>query len=110
MLHVGAISSAILEHKVEDWVRQRTGQDVRFDSTEASHLLTELGILSKDLEENLHVLPLDATIRNLPQTPQSLVARAEEADIIEGYDYDINVETDTEYKKEDKKRRFFGWF
>ena len=99
-----------MERKVEDWVKQKTGKDVKFESTEAAQLLTELGLLSRDLEENLHVLPLDAAYRNLPQSVQSLVARGEDADIIEGYDRDAYDETDADYRKEEKKRRFFGWF
>lgn len=91
-------------------MQAKTKAEVHFDSTEAAHLLTELGLLSKDLEENYHVMALEAAIRNLPQTPQSITARADEYDIVEGYDKDPTDESESEYKEEEKKRRFFGWF
>ena len=58
----------------------------------------------------MHVLPLDAALKNLPITVQSLVLNRTEYDLEEGYDKDIIQETDAEYHDEDKKRRSFGWF
>ena len=57
----------------------------------------------------LHVLPLDAAIRNLPQQPQSLVARAVESDISEGYDRDDFLETKEQFEKRESRSKEPGW-
>lgn len=56
------------------------------------------------------MLPLKAALRNLPQQPQSVVARTVESDIFEGYDRDAFVETEEQYKEEEKVQRRIGWF
>lgn len=103
----GAISAKQLEIRIQDWVLQKTNCEVKFDTTEALALLKEMGLLSEDYEKNLHVLALEAAIRNLPLTPQSVIDRAQEFDQLEGYDrYDM----DDEHKEEEKKRKLYGWF
>ena len=67
---------------------QKTGATVRYDSADAIRFLSELGLLQKDFENNLSVLPLDTAMRNLPLSIQSLVDRDDETDIVEGYDRD----------------------
>ncbi len=99
-----------MENRITDWVQQKTGQKIAFDSTEACKLLTDFGLLSEDLNLNLYVLTLDGAMRNLPQTPQSVTARVEEYDIVEGYDRDITDENEQDYKDEEKKRKKYGWF
>ena len=99
-----------LVHIVEDWVYQKTGTRVTFDPTDALSLLEELGILSQDYEQNLHVLPVESAIRNLPIRPQSLIARETEHDVMEGYDRHVSEEKEEEYKEEEKKRKKYGWF
>ena len=91
-------------------MKEKTKKKVSFDSGEPARILTDLGILSKDLNENYHVLSLDAALRNLPQSPQSITSRTDESDVVEGYDRDVTEETDDEYKREEKKRKYFGWF
>lgn len=56
------------------------------------------------------MLPLKAAWRNLPQQPQSLVARVLEADLEEGYDRDVFLETEEQYEKGDKLQKRIGWF
>jgi hypothetical protein len=34
----------------------------------------------------------------------------EEYDVIEGFDRSVYLETDDEYKKEESKRKKYGWF
>ena len=107
---LGSMPRERLVHIVEDWVYQKTGTRVTFDPTDALSLLEELGILSQDYEQNLHVLPVESAIRNLPIRPQSLIARETEHDVMEGYDRHVSEEKEEEYKEEEKKRKKYGWF
>ena len=106
----GSLSAVYLEKRIEEYVHEKTGQRIKFDSSEAIRILKELGIMSEDYNSHLHVLSLDAAMRNLPLTAQSLVARFEEYDVVEGYDRSIYDEKESEYKEEEKKRRKYGWF
>ena len=76
--------------------------------SEAVKLLTSFGIMSA-YDYRLHVLPMEAAIRNLPQQPQSLVARAAESDISEGYDREDFLETQEQFEKRDSKSKGTGW-
>jgi hypothetical protein len=98
-----------LEQRVEQWIAKKTGVRLEFESDEAVDLLKHFGVLSKT-GDILHVLPLDSALRCLPITPQSLIARSAEADLKEGYDRDEYLETEHEYKEEEKRSRRFGWF
>ncbi len=106
----GAMSQARLENEVKDWVLRKTGTNIHFQAAEAVKALKDFGLLSEDYEGNLHVLPLDAAVRLLPQQAQSLTSRINEYDIVEGYDRHIVEEREDEYKAEEKKRKKFGWF
>ncbi|KAL5022889.1 hypothetical protein ScPMuIL_002044 [Solemya velum] len=106
---LGGIPDVQLEKNIEEWILEKTNSSVDFDSSEAVKLLKNLGILSV-VNDKLHVLNLQAAIRNLPQQPQSLIARAEESDIYEGYDRDEFLETEEEYRDEEKKSKRYGWF
>lgn len=86
-----------------------SGTEVEFESQEAVHLLKRFGIVSEH-EDRLHVLPLKAAWRLLPQQPQSLVARSMEADLEDGYDRDVFVETEEQYEKGDKLQKRIGWY
>jgi len=98
-----------MEGRIERWIKETTGTQVEINSTEAVALLKKFGILT-DYENRLHVLPLHAAMRNLPQLPQSIVARAAERDVAEGYDRDAFAETEDQYKREDQLHRRIGWF
>ncbi len=100
----------MLERRVEDWVRDKTGCVIEFDAGEALKFLREFGILSEDLNGDLFVLPMDSSLRNLPITARSITDRIEEYDIVEGYDRDITDEPEEEYKSEETKRKKYGWF
>ena len=100
----------MLERRIEEWVKEKTGCKVEFESDEAVKLLREFGILSEDINGDFYVLPMDASLRNLPQTARSITDRIEEYDIVEGYDRDILDEQEEEYKSEDTKRKKYGWF
>ncbi len=100
----------MVEKRIEEWVQEKTGHKIEFESDEAVKLLTEFGLLSEDYNSDLHVLPLDAAMRNLPLAPRSIVSRVDEYDIVEGYDRDITEESEEEYKTEEKKRKKYGWF
>lgn len=93
----------------EDFIRKKTGVKIEFDSSEAVKLLKGFGLLSEK-GDKLNVLSLEAAMRNLPQQPQSVIARREEADITEGYDRDEYLETEEEYKDEERKTKKYGWF
>lgn len=109
MCFAGGITEIQLEKHIEKWVEDKTKVSIDFDSSEAIKLLKGFGILSEH-GDKLHVLSMEAAMRHLPQQPQSLVARAMEADIAEGFDRDEYAETEEEYKEEEKKSRRFGWF
>lgn len=100
----------MLERRIEEWVKEKTGCEVEFESDEALKLLKEFGILSEDLNGDLFVLPMDAALRNLPLGTRSITDRIEEYDIVEGYDRDILDEQEDEYKSEETKRKKYGWF
>ena len=85
-----------------------TGTKIEMDASEAIKLLSNFGILSSE-DDKLHVLPLAAAIRNLPQQPQSLVARAEESDISEGYDRDDFLESQEQFEKRESKTKASQW-
>ena len=99
-----------LESKIEKWIERKTGVQLDFDSNESSALLKYFGIMSEADDSKMHVLSLDAALRCLPITPQSLIARSTEADIREGYDRDEYLETEHEYKEEDRRASQYGWF
>lgn len=105
----GGLSDSALESKVEKWIKVKTGVDLKFDSSEAVKLLKSFGILS-EAQQKLNVLPLVSAARCLPITPQSLIARSTEADITEGYDRNEYLETEHDYKEEDRRSRRYGWF
>lgn len=105
----GGLSDSALESKVEKWIKVKTGVDLKFDSSEAVKLLKSFGILS-EAQQKLNVLPLVSAARCLPITPQSLIARSTEADITEGYDRSEYLETEHDYKEEDRRSRRYGWF
>ena len=107
---LGSLSALYLEKRVEEFVQEKTGQRVRFDSSEALRILKELGLATEDYDTNLHVLNIDAAMRNLPLTAQTLVSRMSEYDIVEGYDRNVLDETEEDYREEEKKRRKYGWF
>ena len=95
---------------MEEWVKNKTGvTGLEFDSSEGIHILKSFGLLNES-NGKLHVLPLEAALRCLPITPQSLVARALEADLHEGYDRNMYLETEHEYKEEEKRTSRYGWF
>lgn len=107
---LGGLTDVQLERRIEEWVQVKTGvKKLEFDSSEALKLLKHFGIVS-EANEKLHVLPLDAAMRNLPQEPRSLVARSEDGDTTEGYDRNEFLETEQQYKEEEKKAKRFGWF
>ncbi|KAK6185030.1 hypothetical protein SNE40_007356 [Patella caerulea] len=106
---LGGITALTVEKSVEKWLQSKTGVVLDFDSSEAVVLLKNFGLLSESADK-LHVLSLDAAFRNLPQKPQSIVARALEVDISEGYDRDEYLETEKEYAEEEKKSNKYGWF
>lgn len=105
----GGIPDVQLERNIEAWIKRKVSVDVEFKSDEAIKLLQHFGILSKS-NDKLHVLSLEAAMRNLPQQPQSLVARTEDTDIAEGYDRDYFLETEDEYKDEEQRSKKYGWF
>ena len=105
------MTAAMMERKIEEWVLMKTGTRIEFESGEALQLLRDFGILSEDYETNLHVLGLDAAMRNLPRAPQTLVARGQESDMLEGYDREPEVEDEAQYKEDEKTyRKYFKWF
>ena len=105
------MNTSLLQRRVEEWVHSKTGSHIEFESSEAVSLFRDFGILSEDLERNLHVLPLEVALRNLPQTPQTLTSRIEESDILEGYDREPEEEKESEYKLYEKMyRKYFKWF
>ncbi|XP_067651664.1 transmembrane protein 143-like [Haliotis asinina] len=106
---LGGITAVQIEKMAEDFISKKTGVKIEFDSSEAVKLLKGFGLLSEK-GDKLNVLSLDAAMRNLPQQPQSVVARGEEADITEGYDRDEYLETEEEYKDEERKTKKYGWF
>ncbi|XP_052232684.1 transmembrane protein 143-like isoform X1 [Dreissena polymorpha] len=106
---LGGLSRLQLEERVEQYIYKVTGTQVEVDSAEAIMLLKKFGIVSEQ-DDKLHVLPLKAAMRNLPQQPQSLVARASEGDIAEGYDRDVFAETEEQYEKEEQVQKRVGWF
>ena len=69
-------------------MHSKTGASVRFDATDALKFLSDLGLLQKDYNNCLSVLPLDTAMRQLPLSVQTLVDRDDETDIVEGYDRD----------------------
>ena len=105
----GGLTAIQLEGRIEKWVYEVTGTKIEFESLEARNLLKNFGILS-EIDDRLHVLPLMASLNNLPQQPQSVVARATESDIYEGYDRDTFIETEEQYQEEDKVQKRIGWF
>lgn len=102
----GGIPKGLLEENIREWILEKTGTKVEVDLAEAVKLLTSFGIMSA-YDFRLHVLPMDAAIRNLPQQPQSLVARSTESDISEGYDRDDFLETREQFEKRESKSS--GW-
>ena len=106
----GSIDIFHLERHVREWLEKKTGQRVVFDSAESVSLLTELGLLSEDFEKQLHVVPLEAALRNLPHPPPSLTPRTLESDLAEGYDRDISEESEEEYKLDWRKKLKIRWF
>ena len=86
------------------------GGQVDFDTNASLKLLSEFGLLSGNPDSFLHVLPLDAAMHNLPHAPQSIIARAKECDIIEGYDKYVYGETEEDYAREAEAQRSYGWF
>ena len=107
-MFLGNISDLHLEKKVEEWIQKKTHATVEFDSTEAVKFLQEFGILTVS-NGKLNVMPLEKAMLNLPLTPQAKVDRMEE-DLIEGYDRDYFLETEEQYKEEEKKSKKYGWF
>ena len=104
----GGIPKGLLEENVQEWILEKTGTKIEVDMSEAIKLLTSFGIMSA-YDYRLHVLPMEAAIRNLPQQPQSLVARAAESDISEGYDREDFLETKEQFEKRDSKSKGVGW-
>ncbi|CAL1547550.1 unnamed protein product [Lymnaea stagnalis] len=106
----GGLTKKSLEEQIEKWVEQKTGVKLEFNSSEAILILKNLGLLSEK-NQKLQVLTLDSAVRILPQSPPSVIARrAAESDITEGYDRDEYLETEEEYKAEEKKASRYGWF
>ena len=105
----GGLHAAKLESTIEDWVHQKTGCRIEFDSEEPLKLLKDFGIASES-DEQFNVLPLSSAMQMLPKRASSIADRVEEYDIVEGYDRDITDENENDYKEEEKKRRTFGWF
>ena len=103
------VTDVALERTVQLWVEVKTGVKLQFDSSEGIAMLKSFGLLRKDCG-SLNVLPIEAALRMLPITPQSLVARSSEADLYEGYDRDEYLETEHEYKEEQKRSSRYGWF
>ena len=110
IVFAGSIPAETLKDRVERWLKEQTGTQVDFDTDESLKLLTEFGLLSGDPESFLHVLPLDTAMRNLPHAPQSIITRAKECDIIEGYDQYVYGGTEEDYAREAEARRKYGWF
>lgn len=111
-MHLGSMPSSILQQKVSDWINFKTGTPVNFDPTEGIELLSDLGTLTRDSSDNLHVLPLRLALKNLPQTGLTLSSRIEEYDLIEGFEVERSIleESEVEYSLADKLRKRFGWF
>ncbi|XP_067936849.1 transmembrane protein 143-like [Watersipora subatra] len=83
------VTSISLENAIEQWVHDRTGAAIEFDSAEAISILEKVGILSltnTGVSQTLSVLPLEQAHRLLPQTPLSVLTRVDDADVTEGYD------------------------
>ncbi|XP_041377097.1 transmembrane protein 143-like [Gigantopelta aegis] len=106
---LGGLSSLQVERMIEDFLRKKSGITIDMDATEAIRILQGFGLASEK-NEKLFVLPLEAAMRILPQQPQSVIARAQEADIAEGFDRDEYLETEAEYTEEEEKARKYGWF
>ncbi|KAL3858773.1 hypothetical protein ACJMK2_009026 [Sinanodonta woodiana] len=105
----GGLTEARLHKMIEEWIVKKTGTKIKVNSSEAVKLLQDFGILRKD-ENRYQVISVEAALRNLPPQPQSLIARATDADLAEGYDRDSFLETEEQYKKEDEKAKRYGWF
>ncbi|KAH9503543.1 hypothetical protein Btru_068153 [Bulinus truncatus] len=104
------LSKKDLEERVASWVEKCTGVQLDFNSTEAILILKNLGLITEK-NNKFDVLTLTAATRILPQSPPSVIARrATEADITEGYDRDEYLETEEEYKAEEKQTSRYGWF
>ncbi|XP_074644094.1 transmembrane protein 143-like isoform X2 [Tubulanus polymorphus] len=106
---IGGIPTEQLEYLVENWISEKAGVRIEFDSEEAVNVLKGFGLLS-EVDDKLFVLPLETASRHLPQQPESIILRDDEIDDIEGYDREKYRETETKLKDEEKKARRFGWF
>ncbi|XP_070574302.1 transmembrane protein 143-like [Ptychodera flava] len=100
----GGITSFALEQKVSDWVYEKTGANLEFDSSESNQLLQSYGILTEDEDHLLSVHPMDAALRNLPSRPPSLVTKVEEfdLDLEEGFERHY-FDRENVYKEEEKR-------
>ncbi|XP_041454446.1 transmembrane protein 143-like isoform X2 [Lytechinus variegatus] len=105
---LGGISGSALDKTVEQWVQERTGATISFNSKTARSILEDFGILYADQDDDLAVLPLDAALLGLPRQPASMATRTEEVELEEGYDKIFSEEEKT-YKKEEKLQRRHGW-
>lgn len=103
---------SLLQQKISDWIHFKTGTVVNFDPSEGIRLLSELGILTKDKDNNLFVLPLKPALNNLPHVHPTLSLRIEEYDLVEGFEVERSIleESETEYTLKEKLRKYFGWF
>ena len=56
------------------------------------------------------MVPLHAAIGLLPQRPQTLAARTEESDMVEGYDRQPELEKEEDYKRINSLlKKYFTW-
>ncbi|KAK3086186.1 hypothetical protein FSP39_014907 [Pinctada imbricata] len=105
---IGGSTTEEVEKWAENWILKNTGSKVRFDSSEATGLLSEFGILEKR-GDKMSVMTLEAAMCNLPQQSNSLISRWNAADLAEGYDRDEFLETVEMYEKDKEKSKDYGW-
>lgn len=78
-----------LELEIENWIQLNTNTSITFNSDQSIEFLRKLGILLAD-ELNrpgcLRVLPFEQTVHILPKISRTLSEKADEWDLIEGYD------------------------
>ncbi|XP_013388132.1 transmembrane protein 143-like [Lingula anatina] len=103
---LGGLSAVQLEKKIEDWVQEKTGSKIEFESSVAINFLKSYGIV-QETDDKLFVIPLKTATKTLPYSSQHWMDEVEEE--IEGYDREGKPETDEQYKKEAKKEKLIGW-
>ncbi|XP_077982743.1 transmembrane protein 143-like isoform X2 [Glandiceps talaboti] len=100
----GGISNSMLDQNVENWIYEKTGENIEFDSGEARQLLESFGVITESEDNLLSVHPLDAALRNLPSRPFSLVTKVDDFDIEleEGFEKEY-YDRESVYKEDEKR-------